>query len=110
MRAGISDVLRWLAQLKIGLCVTSTSRCLAARSGLVHMRQGASAISVWTVRNYKEWFAESTNARDRYDYLYTEKELIPWKERAEEIASKTKPHSSWPTITTWEKQPSTRWT
>jgi uncharacterized protein YecE (DUF72 family) len=37
-------------------------------------------------RNYKQ-FAE-TNVRDRYDYLYSERGLEPWKERIEEIADK----------------------
>jgi uncharacterized protein YecE (DUF72 family) len=37
-------------------------------------------------RNYKEWFRESANVRERYDYLYSPNELAPWVERAEEIA------------------------
>ncbi len=39
-------------------------------------------------RNYKEWFGES--GRDaRYNYLYGKDELKPWKERIEQVASKT---------------------
>lgn len=37
-------------------------------------------------RNYKEWFRESANVRERYDYLYSPNELAPWVARAEEIA------------------------
>jgi len=37
-------------------------------------------------RNYKEWFRESANVRERYDYLYSPNELAPWVERTEEIA------------------------
>lgn len=35
----------------------------------------------------QQWFAE-TNVRDRYDYLYSEYELEPWKERIKEISGK----------------------
>jgi uncharacterized protein YecE (DUF72 family) len=37
-------------------------------------------------RNYKEWFRESANVRERYDYLYSPDELAPWVARTEEIA------------------------
>ena len=37
-------------------------------------------------RNYKEWFRESANVRERYDYLYSPDELSPWVARTEEIA------------------------
>lgn len=36
-------------------------------------------------RNYKEWF-ESDNRDDRYNYLYTEKELTGWKEKIENVS------------------------
>jgi len=35
-------------------------------------------------RNYKEWF-ESNNRNDRYNYLYTEKEIADWAERVRQI-------------------------
>jgi uncharacterized protein YecE (DUF72 family) len=37
-------------------------------------------------RNYKDWFRESANVRERYDYLYLADELAPWVARTEEIA------------------------
>ncbi|MBN1208333.1 MAG: DUF72 domain-containing protein [Myxococcaceae bacterium] len=37
-------------------------------------------------RNYKEWFRKSSPV-DRYDYLYSARELRPWAERTKEIAS-----------------------
>ena len=40
-------------------------------------------------RNYKEWFRESANVRERYDYLYSPEELAPWVGRIEEIAQQT---------------------
>lgn len=81
------EVLRWLAGLHVGLC--NIDQPLIGRA----IRPGTAATTeVGYIRlhgrNYKQWFAE-TNVRDRYDYLYSEKELNQWKERAEEIAGKT---------------------
>ncbi len=39
-------------------------------------------------RNYDQWF-EHEHAHDRYNYLYTEQELAPWKARIEQVAAKT---------------------
>ena len=38
-------------------------------------------------RNYEEWF-DSDNRNDRYNYLYTERELAGWKERIESVAQR----------------------
>jgi uncharacterized protein YecE (DUF72 family) len=38
-------------------------------------------------RNYKEWF-NSDDRNDRYNYLYSESELGPWKEKIEGVAEK----------------------
>jgi uncharacterized protein YecE (DUF72 family) len=38
-------------------------------------------------RNYKEWF-QSDNRDDRYNYLYTPKQLEPWKEKIDRLAQK----------------------
>lgn len=38
-------------------------------------------------RNYNDWFRESANVRERYDYLYSPGELAPWVARTEEIAA-----------------------
>ena len=37
-------------------------------------------------RNYHNWFRKTASALERYDYLYTPKELKPWAERTKEIA------------------------
>jgi uncharacterized protein YecE (DUF72 family) len=37
-------------------------------------------------RNYREWFRNKAPA-DRYDYLYSAKELQPWADRTKEIAA-----------------------
>lgn len=81
------EILQWLAGLQVGLC--NIDQPLLGRA----IRPGTAATAEIGYirlhgRNYKQWFAE-TSVRDRYDYLYSEKELSQWKERAEEVASKT---------------------
>jgi uncharacterized protein YecE (DUF72 family) len=39
-------------------------------------------------RNYGKWFAHQ-ESWERYDYLYSEKELAPWTERIESLSQKT---------------------
>jgi uncharacterized protein YecE (DUF72 family) len=38
-------------------------------------------------RNYQEWFRDSADPHERYNYLYTADELEPWAERAQQIAA-----------------------
>lgn len=37
-------------------------------------------------RNYKDWFRKAAGRDERYDYLYTAKELKPWAERTKSLA------------------------
>ena len=39
-------------------------------------------------RNYDQWF-EAEKPHDRYNYLYSEQELQPWKTKVENVASRT---------------------
>jgi uncharacterized protein YecE (DUF72 family) len=41
-------------------------------------------------RNYKNWFAENREPHERYNYLYTLKELAPWADRASSISERTR--------------------
>jgi uncharacterized protein YecE (DUF72 family) len=81
------EVLGWLAELGVGLC--NIDQPLLGRA----IRPGAQATSAIGYirlhgRNYKRWFAER-NVRDRYNFLYSPKELGPWKDRIEQVAEKT---------------------
>jgi len=81
------EVLSWLAELGVGLC--NIDQPLIGRA----IRPGAQATSAIGYvrlhgRNYRQWFAE-TNVRDRYNFLYSPKELEPWRERIQQIAEKT---------------------
>ena len=82
------EILNWLAGLGVGLC--NIDQPLLGRA-VRPSAQATSSIGYIRLhgRNYKQWFAE-TNVRDRYDYLYSVKELESWKERTVEVASKTK--------------------
>ena len=40
-------------------------------------------------RNYEQWF-DSDNRNDRYNYVYTERELAGWKERIESVAERAR--------------------
>lgn len=81
------ETLRWLAALGVGLC--NIDQPLLGRA----IRPAARATSTIGYvrlhgRNYKQWFGE-TNVRDRYDYLYSEKELAQWKDRVAEVSEQT---------------------
>jgi uncharacterized protein YecE (DUF72 family) len=41
-------------------------------------------------RNYKEWFADNKQPSDRYNYLYTLKELEPWADRVRSVTERTR--------------------
>jgi uncharacterized protein YecE (DUF72 family) len=39
-------------------------------------------------RNYQNWFAENKRSADRYNYLYSLKELEPWADRVRTVSEK----------------------
>ena len=41
-------------------------------------------------RNYENWFSESASPADRYDYLYSLKELQPWIDNITKVAAQAK--------------------
>ena len=81
------EILEWLASMGVGLC--NIDQPLLGRSirPSAHATSGLGYVRLHG-RNYKNWFAE-TNVRERYDYLYSERELDHWKDRIEEIAEQT---------------------
>jgi uncharacterized protein YecE (DUF72 family) len=82
------SILDWLVGLGVGLC--NIDQPLLGRA-LQPSARAISSIGYIRLhgRNYRQWFAD-TNVRDRYNYLYTERELEEWKSRAEQVAAKTK--------------------
>ncbi|HUJ26355.1 MAG TPA: DUF72 domain-containing protein [Myxococcales bacterium] len=73
---------------------------LESRTGIVNLDQpmfrnslppaarATSAIGYVRVhgRNYRDWFRKAAGRDERYDYLYTAKELQPWAERVRSLA------------------------
>ena len=79
------EILDTFAELGIGLC--NIDQPIFHRS----VRPSAHATSsVGYVRlhgrNYKNWFSQSADVRERYDYLYSLDELEPWVARIKAIA------------------------
>jgi uncharacterized protein YecE (DUF72 family) len=83
------EVLDWLIGLGVGFC--NIDQPLLGRA-LRPASYATSSVGYIRLhgRNYGQWFSESTNARDRYDYLYTRKELEGWTARIQEVAAQTR--------------------
>ncbi len=82
------EILDFLVELGVGLC--NIDQPLFSRS----VKPGSVSTSpVGYIRlhgrNYKSWFDEKANVRERYDYLYPVGELEPWVDRIREVAAKT---------------------
>ena len=80
----VPEVLEWLTEKGVGL--VNLDQPLFSNS----IRPAAHATSPVAYvrlhgRNYKEWFRKAAGRDERYDYLYTPKELAPWVERIREL-------------------------
>ena len=81
-------ILDFLEQLGIGLC--NIDQPLFKKS----IKPGAEATSAIGYvrlhgRNYRNWFSEKADVRERYDYLYSINELSSWVDRARVVAENT---------------------
>jgi len=79
------DVLDEFAELRIGLCNIDQP--------LFHRSVKPAAITTSSIRyvrlhgrNYKHWFSKTADVRERYDFLYSSRELEPWVDRVRTIA------------------------
>jgi uncharacterized protein YecE (DUF72 family) len=78
-----------LEQLDLGLCnidqplfKRSIGPAALATSGIGYVRLHG--------RNYQSWFTENKHAGERYDYLYSLRELEPWIDRIKTVEHTTK--------------------
>jgi uncharacterized protein YecE (DUF72 family) len=80
----------WLAERKIGFC--NIDQPVIGRS-LKPTQQATAAVGYVRLhgRNYKEWFREREDegGGERYDYLYSLRELDPWADRIRAVAENT---------------------
>ena len=82
-------ILDWLEEIDLGIC--NIDQPLFKRS----IKPGAEVTtSIGYIRlhgrNYKNWFSEKADVRERYDYLYPIEELEPWVDRVNAVARRTK--------------------
>jgi uncharacterized protein YecE (DUF72 family) len=80
------DLLSRLAEHGVGFCNIDQPRLGASLRGTEHVTSPVGYVRLHG-RNYKEWF-QSDNRDDRYNYLYTPKQLEPWKEKIERLGEK----------------------
>ncbi len=82
------DVFKWLAELGVGFC--NIDQPLFSRSMKPNERATAQVGYVRLHgRNYQQWFSQRALTHERYDYLYTAEELVPWVERIKIVAEQT---------------------
>jgi uncharacterized protein YecE (DUF72 family) len=81
------QTLQWLSALGVGLC--NIDQPLLGRA-IEPAAKATSTVGYIRLhgRNYKQWFAE-TGVRDRYDYLYSAKELAQWRDRVIQVSRQT---------------------
>jgi uncharacterized protein YecE (DUF72 family) len=79
--------LEFLTELGIGFCNIDQPLLGKALRPLAE-RTSTTAYVRLHGRNYQNWFAENKRSSDRYDYLYSLKELEPWADRVRTISEK----------------------
>ncbi len=79
-------ILRYFGQKGVAFVNIDQPRLGLSLSGTEHVTSRIAYIRLHG-RNYDQWF-ESERCEDRYNYLYTDRELAPWKERIEHVARK----------------------
>ena len=82
-------ILQTLEDLNVGLC--DIDQPLFANS-IKPAAEVTSLIGYIRLhgRNYQNWFREEADVVERYDYLYSRDELMPWVERIKQVAGKAK--------------------
>lgn len=83
------DVLDLLAELGVGICNLDQPLFKGSIRPDARVTSDIGYVRLHG-RNYNQWFSPHANVRDRYDHLYSLKELEPWVERIRQIAMVTK--------------------
>ncbi|MGI9103352.1 MAG: DUF72 domain-containing protein [Terriglobales bacterium] len=78
--------LRYFAEKEVAFCNIDQPQLGRAVAPSQHVTSRIAYVRLHG-RNYDQWF-EADKPHDRYNYLYTEQELQPWKSRIEQIAQK----------------------
>jgi uncharacterized protein YecE (DUF72 family) len=80
-------ILRYFGQKGVSFVNIDQPRLGKSLTGTEHVTSPVAYVRLHG-RNYDQWF-ESDRCEDRYNYLYTEKELAGWKSRIENVAGKS---------------------
>ena len=74
----------WLEEEGVGFC--NIDQPLFARS-IKPSTHATSAVGYVRLhgRNYQNWFRENAGAAERYDYLYSQQELLPWVDNIKKV-------------------------
>jgi uncharacterized protein YecE (DUF72 family) len=78
--------LRYFAQQDVAFCNIDQPLLGRALTPTEHVTSRIGYVRLHG-RNYEQWF-EAERPHDRYDYLYSEKELAGWKTKIENVAGK----------------------
>lgn len=80
------DTLQHFAAMKVGFCNIDQPQIGRSLLPTEHVTSPIGYVRLHG-RNYDQWF-DSDSRDDRYNYLYRESELEPWKEKIEAVAHK----------------------
>ncbi len=84
---GSADVLAMFDELGAGVCSIDQPMFRGSLGPLERVSGNIAYIRLHG-RNKADWFNEKAGRDDRYNYLYSEEELVPWIERARRMARK----------------------
>jgi uncharacterized protein YecE (DUF72 family) len=80
------ETLNYFAQMNVSFCNIDQPQIGRSLAPTEHVTAPVGYVRLHG-RNYDQWF-DCDNRNDRYNYLYTDAELEPWKEKIEAIAGK----------------------
>jgi uncharacterized protein YecE (DUF72 family) len=80
------NILRYFAEKGVAFCNIDQPKLGKSLRPTEHVTSGIGYIRLHG-RNYDQWF-EHEKSEDRYNYLYTLKELAGWKDKIERVAKK----------------------
>ncbi len=79
-------ILRYFAERGVAFCNIDQPKLGKAIAPTEYVTSGIAYVRLHG-RNYDQWF-EHERSEDRYNYLYTRKELAGWKDKIERVAKK----------------------
>lgn len=80
----VDDILDTFSELGIGLCNIDQPIFHRSVKPAAHTTSALGYVRLHG-RNYRAWFSEKTDVRERYDYLYSPDELEPWVNRIKTV-------------------------